>query len=649
MALTVLSLLFPITAFADLNGTVTLPANTSIKLDTGATASSGGDLLWNGSTLAPQGTAKALNASVDLSFSGASGFSGVNQQILQVAFSIFGSSAPVSSLAVNTVVGVLTNGGNDAKLLVTALSGTSITLQYTTFGVTAPPPPTPTGPAITQLQNNYSYILPGLPNYGIAPGTLFIIQGANLASTTNAVVQNSAGSGIPLSLNGASVAVTVNGVTTHPGMYYAISTQIAAVLPSSTPIGTGTITVTFNGTTSPAAPITVVQSALGFDSYLGTGIGLGVATDPTTGSLFYYNQSAKPGQTIVLWGSGLGANTADSDTVLTTTPHAVNAPLTIYIGGIAAQILYQGGSGYPGVNQINVAIPANVSTGCAVSVAAVSGTITSNTVTIPIDPSGGVCKDAIFGTSGAEFVTFTGKTNLTSGSLIINQANGSNFAGAVFLSAQNSIASLLSASAGSSVGGCVLNSALNVSTTIPTPAGPDAGNITITGPDGSAPLQVVPSASGGSSGIYNTPALTQAFIPPTGGSFTFQGSGGKDVGPFTASVSYTSLMNWTNMSASGTVTRSLGLPIAWTGASANSFVSITGSSTTPTAVASFTCSVPAGADQFTIPSYILQALPPGKGSLSVINVASITGFSATGIDGGVADFSVSLSITSTYN
>jgi hypothetical protein len=37
-------------------------------------------------------------------------------------------------------------------------------------------------PAITGLLNNYSYILPSLPNYGIAEGSIFIITGTGLAT-----------------------------------------------------------------------------------------------------------------------------------------------------------------------------------------------------------------------------------------------------------------------------------------------------------------------------------------------------------------------------------------------------------------------------------------------------------------------------------
>src|ERR1700733_9981662 len=112
----------------------------------------------------------------------------------------------------------------------------------------------PLPPTITQLQNNYSFIQPGLPNYGIAPGSLFIIRGVGLGVPFPPILQSSSSPGLPESLNRTNVSVTVNGVTTVPSLYYPSATQLAAVLPSTTPVGTGTITVTYNGQTSAASP-----------------------------------------------------------------------------------------------------------------------------------------------------------------------------------------------------------------------------------------------------------------------------------------------------------------------------------------------------------------------------------------------------------
>ena len=175
--------------------------------------------------------------------------------------------------------------------------------------------------------------------------------------------------GLPLTLNGASITVVVNGVTTHPALYYTSPTQLAAVLPAATPVGTGTLTVNYRGANSAPAPIQVVASAVGINEFnqipiplgvFNTNIDLGVATDNITGALLSFTNSGAPGEIITLWTTGLGADPADSDTTYSSTPHSVNTPLQIYVGGVLATILYQGSAGYPGVNQINLTIPASV-------------------------------------------------------------------------------------------------------------------------------------------------------------------------------------------------------------------------------------------------------------------------------------------------
>ena len=72
-AVAFVAVVFPMAAFADLSGTVTVSSGQSLNLETGSAAASGGDLLWNGTTLAPQGKAKALNASL-AGLSGATGY-----------------------------------------------------------------------------------------------------------------------------------------------------------------------------------------------------------------------------------------------------------------------------------------------------------------------------------------------------------------------------------------------------------------------------------------------------------------------------------------------------------------------------------------------------------------------------------------------
>jgi len=302
--LTVLPFALAIAAKADISQTTPLASGNVLNLDTGAIVASGGDLLWNGSTITPQGKAKAYN----LGNLGTAGFNSYSSKDSLVYLSVIATSAPIASsvLISGEVFAVFTNGGNVAKVLVTSNSGGSITLQFVTF-IT----PQATGPAITAIKNNSSDIPSGYPSSGIAPNSIFIVQGTGLAHPGTPELQSSADPGIPLTLNGASLTVVVNNTTVHPAVYYTSPTQLAAVLPANTPTGTGTLTVDYRGT-QVQAPIQVVPAAPGINFYY---TNTGVATDNSTGALLTFTNSASPGETVVLWTIGLGADPADSDTV----------------------------------------------------------------------------------------------------------------------------------------------------------------------------------------------------------------------------------------------------------------------------------------------------------------------------------------------
>jgi uncharacterized protein (TIGR03437 family) len=574
------------------------------NLDAGATPGCTPDISWNGTQIGPAGTAMVY------AVPGAGGSAEYDSLTLATLQNLSYQLVPVG-VGVNSVFAVKTNTGDYAKALVTAASSSAITLQYTTYGATAG------APVILKIVNNYSYS-------NIAPGTLFTILGCGLATPGITAFLQDPGKGLPLTLNGASISVTAGGVTTPPPLYYATATEIAAVLPSTTPTGAANLTVTYNSQASSAAAIGVWPTAFGFDSYDASGSGMAVATDLSY-KLITPTYSAMPGQVITFWGSGLGADPQDSDTTFTATPHPVSVPqfpLQVLIGGIPATILYQGSSGYPGLNQINVQIPQAVPPGCAVSVVAVNANyqVISNSVTLPISASGGMCTDPLMGITAAQAASLGGKNTVNVGILAVEQVNGPFAEGAAladFFAMSGPLFNIWAANQDSygtppvSLGSCLGGASIN---DLWLPAASqtslDAGALTFNGPGGSRPLPFQTGLAeyqlllGFQDGLWN---------PLTGGTYSFTGTGGKDVGAFTASLNLSIQEAFPNLSIGPPITISTtGQTVNWTGGSTDKYITIAGTNGS----ASFVCNAPASAGTFTIPPSVLLPLS-GAGTLSV--------------------------------
>jgi hypothetical protein len=170
------------------------------------------------------------------------------------------------------------------------------------------------------------------------------------------------------------------------------------------------------------------------------------------------------------------------------------------------------------------------------------------------------------------------------------------------------------------------------------------GAITLTGPNG---IANVPSVTGG----YNQ-QFPSGFLTTSGGTFKIQAAAGTQVGGFTTQVVLPDpLFVWTNYQSGVTITRSAGWNVTWTGAAPGSFVVLSGSSYTANfaGYAYFQCNVPGSLGQFTVPPYVLQALPAGgNGFLYVSNQTVPTTFTATGLDYGFSAGAVDYTVQVVY-
>ncbi len=518
------------------------------------------------------------------------------------------------------------------------------------------------------ILNVASYAPPGLPNASIAQGSLFAIFGTGLGPSTG--VQVSSFPLTPDGFQGTSVSVTVAGNTLKAPVLYTSANQVNAMLPSATGVGSGTLTVSYNGRTSSPVAIAVTANSFGNFAVNQAGSGPGVITNANYQALNFTN-AANPGEPMILWGTGLGPVTGDENAG-PLPGNMPSLPVKLYVGNQQATITYQGRSGCcSGVDQITFTVPSNV-TGCAVPVAVQIGGTVSNFVTMPIASSGRVCSDssvfsstllAQLSTKGSVAiggVSLLRETGTTSGMPMTADSAGGSFARYSFSNFEQYLAYLPV----QTVGACsVLTFKGSDVTEGPTVASTalDAGNaLTLNGPGGTTAQLMLISQGNYDSAIGGGSSGKPLFF--TAGSYTALGPGGADVGAFQATVQFAANFAWTNQNSITAVTRSQGVTVSWTGADAANGIYVTGfsaggSDPNNLIAGSFSCHAAGASGSFTVPAYVLLALPPSytvpglslpTGSLGVSSGTSYQTFSAPGLDLGFIGSSVEISQAVTY-
>lgn len=537
-------------------------------------------------------------------------------------------------------------------------------------------------PTVSGVVNNYSYIAPGLPNYGIAQGSIFVLFGANLSAATTPL-QNAP---LPTTLQGVSVSVTVSGQTRAALLYYVSPTQIAGILPSSTPTGTGTLTVTSNGRSSAPASLTVVQSSFGTLTINGSGSGAAAVFDANNQFLTATNP-ARPGNVIVLFGTGVGPISGDEANSPTQT-NLTSIPLTVEIGGRPAQILYRGRTVFPGLDQINIVVPNNAPASCTTSLVVSSGTAVSNFTTIPIATGSGPCVaeagDPNLILSSAEIARYIAAGNYTTGSVGLSRSvsyiiTDSPTGGAP----TSSVIRSDSLTAGFNRVSGNLDPLFNSSFLAPSPG----SCIVTTGITNPFPdlvykgLDAGPSiTSSGSPGTRTAPRSTNSvgvigysatigdgtagnYIDP--GTYTLSGSGGPDIGAFSASLTVPPELLWTNRDTLTIVDRTRPITLTWSGGEPTTLVTIQGTSTAIQSgralSTSFQCWARNTDQSFTIPSSVLLSLLPSptqvitptlsllqRGTLAIATVGRGTRIRPTGLDYGTLGSQIGIAQSTVY-
>jgi hypothetical protein len=284
---------------------------------------------------------------------------------------------------------------------------------------------------------------------------------------------------------------------------------------------------------------------------------------------------------------------------------------------------------------------------------AVVGIQVNHAVTLPVNPGGGSCVDPTNGFTGDQ-ISPSGGLTLRTGLVSLIQTNDPDKTTGAIVSTNSADAAfqkfsgLYPSTNSVSPGGCIIYD--YSSRPLPTLAGLDAGTITLSGP---ATQSVTLASQFGIKGAFYA-ALPASAIPQTGGDFTFKGSGGADVGAFTTVVHLANpTFTWTNRGVAASVSKTQSLTITWTGGNPGTFVYISGTATlpqrgAPPIIAGFSCEERVEAGSFTIPAYILSALPDANGGMNVQN-NFFQQFTASGLDVTAAGATIAYSATGAFH
>jgi uncharacterized protein (TIGR03437 family) len=511
------------------------------------------------------------------------------------------------------------------------------------------------------IVNAATFMPPGLPAGSIARGSLFSIFGARIGPGS------SPGLAFPLSTNlgGVSVQVTQGATTVAAIPVFVSPGQINAIMPSNAPLGAVSVVVQNGNFKTPPAPARVVTDSFGIFGVVGPGIMQNFVSASSL-PLNTPSNPATPGQTIILYGTGLGAG-LNADNVA---PQAGNLPtkVEVFVGGQLAATSYSGRSPCcAALDQIAFQVPSSAPLGCWVPVhIRTNNTTVSNTVTMAISADGSPCSDSFNALSApllaGQKIGLIGllRTDITEDVGLQRPGQVTTDAAMMTFQQENPVPflpfnALISlpppgtctsyTGAGDLLNGDKIPGAddvgakfLNAGTPLTVSSATDKRSLPR--PTNNArnyqPLGYT---------YTNSHRPASLFLNP--GSFTVAGPGGADVGAFQATVTVPNPvgLTWTNRAQTTTIDRTQGFTVNWTGAPPDQNVIIFGGGVDmPTnSSAVFACVAPAGSSSFTVPSIAMANVPAtrpnliqSKGAVYVgaLPTANPAAFSASGLDIG---------------
>jgi uncharacterized protein (TIGR03437 family) len=418
-------------------------------------------------------------------------------------------------------------------------------------------------------------------------------------------------------------------------MLYTSKGQVGAILPSATPEGNATLTLNYNNLTSNPVVIRVVRSAFGMFTLNQGGRGPAVVQNFVSQTQVPVNtilNAATPGQSVILWGTGLGPATGDDGAG--PLPGALPNLDSVLVGGQPANVRFAGRTGCcAGIDEIVFDVP-NVS-GCYVPVVVLANGVPSNAGTIAVSKNGGACDDPLsFRSFQLAGVQASGRLRVGTVQMWQQAAPGAAFGtdtvSAGFIGYTPQTLTTTHVTVNPAAGSCFYSQTPVTADPSALPHGAmlDAGIGFLVNGQG-----VNVNAPWVSPGVY-TGSVDQQSLPA--GQYNLSSDGGGDIGSVRASFAVAPAAQWTNAAEylAPVVVTGQPLTFRWTGGDSNGYVAIAIDSVGTTLAESIVCNVANAAGSFTLPAWLTKMIPQGSAKVSLSSFAAPAPFTATGLDAG---------------
>ena len=218
-------------------------------------------------------------------------------------------------------------------------------------------------PALNSVVNGGSF------TPAFASGEWLTIFGENLAPESRQwATSDFTGNNLPTALDG--VSVSIDGIPAY--VEYISAGQLNVLAPDDPTLRMVNVQVTNGGVSSQSVLVNKQEFVPAFFMSPVSGSKFIVATHADNNPIGT-TSPAQPGEEIVLWGTGFGStNPPAASGQLIAAPVELAKTVTVTVGGVAALVDFAGLVA-PGLDQINVVIPAGLPAGDQLVVASVGG------------------------------------------------------------------------------------------------------------------------------------------------------------------------------------------------------------------------------------------------------------------------------------